>query len=56
MSPRGIALMTVALLAAIVNFTARPLSEKVKVSELTLKVSALIVVLICVSLLMIFGK
>ena len=55
-SIRGIILILIATVAAIVNFTARPISEKVKLSELAIKGGALVVVLICVTLLMIFGK
>ena len=55
-SIRGIILISIAAIAAIVNFTARPISEKIKLSELAIKSGALVVVLICVTLLMIFGK
>lgn len=56
MSPRGIILMAIVLVAVIANFSSRKLSEKFNISELKIKVPALIVVLVCVSLLMIFGK
>lgn len=55
-SIRGIILIAIAAVAAIINFTAHSISEKTKFSELTIKVTALVVVLISVSLLMIFGK
>ena len=55
-SIRGIILIAIAAVAAIVNFTARPISEKFKLPELTIKVVALVVVIISVTLLMIFGK
>lgn len=55
-SIRGIVLMAIALVAAIVNFAARPISNKTKASELVIKCVALAVVLICVATLMILGK
>ena len=55
-SIRGIILILIAAVAAIVNFTARPICEKFKLPELTIKVVALVVVIISVTLLMIFGK
>ena len=56
MSIRGIILMATALIAVIANFSSRKISEKFNVSELMIKSAALIVVLICVVILMIFGK
>ena len=55
-SARGIILITIAAVAALINFTARPISEKIKLSELAIKAIALVVVILCVTLLMIFGK
>ena len=55
-SIRGIILIAIAAVAAVVNFTAHQISEKFKLPELTIKVVALVVVLISVTLLMIFGK
>lgn len=55
-SIRGIILIAIAAIGVALNFSAGPLSEKIKLSELTIKVIALIVVLVSVSLLMIFGK
>ena len=48
--------MSIALVAAIVNFAARPISNKTKASELVIKCVALAVVLVCVATLMILGK
>ena len=56
MSTRGIILIVLAALGAALNFSAKALSEKTKFSELTLKITALFIVLISVSVLMIFGK
>ena len=56
MSIKGIIFITFAVLGAILNFTAKPISEKVKFSELAIKVVSFIVVLISVTLLFIFGK
>ncbi len=56
MSIRGIVLISIALIAAIINFTAGKISEKFNISELKIKIGALIVVLICVGTLMIVGK
>ena len=49
-------LIVVAICAAIVNFSARRISEKLPFSELVLKTTALVVVIICISLIMIIGK
>ena len=56
MSIKGIIFITFAVLGAILNFSAKVISEKTGFSELTLKVISLIVVLISVILLFIFGK
>ncbi len=48
--------MSVALVALIVNYTARFLAPKLKLQELHIKLASLIVVVVCVALLMIFGK
>ena len=55
-SPRGIILIVIAAIGVVLNFSAKALSEKTKFSELTLKIAALVIVLVSVSLLMIFGK
>ncbi len=48
--------MSIALVFLIVNYTARFLSPKIKVSEMHIKLASLVVVVVCVALLMIFGK
>ena len=56
MSIKGIIFLTIAILGAILNYTARPLGKKLNFSELKLKVIALIIVVISISLIFIFGK
>ena len=55
-SAKGIILIAVALIALIVNYSSPKLSSKFNVSELAIKIPAFIVVLVCITLLMIFGK
>ncbi len=55
-SIRGIILIVIALIALIVNYSSPHLSKKFNVSELAIKIPAFIVVLVCITLLMIFGK
>lgn len=56
MGTKGIIFITFALLGAILNFSAKAVSEKAKFSELTLKVISLVIVLVSIALLFIFGK
>ena len=56
MSIKGIIFITFAVLGAILNFSAKRVSEKTKLEELTLKVISLVIVLISVILLFVFGK
>ena len=56
MSVKGIIFLVFAVLGAIINYAARPLGEKLNVSALRLKVIALVIVVISISLLFIFGK
>ena len=56
MSIKGIIFIIFAALGAILNFTAKTVSEKTTFSELTLKVISLAVVLVSVILLFVFGK
>ena len=56
MSIKGIVFITLAVLGAILNFTAGAVAKKTRFSELSLKVASLIIVLISVTLLFIFGK
>ena len=56
MSIKGIIFITFAVLGAVLNFSAKTVSEKTTLSELTLKVVSLVVVLVAVTLLFIFGK
>jgi len=55
-SIRGIVFLSLAILGAILNFTARFTSGKTGISELKIKVSALIIVVLSVVLLFVFGK
>ena len=56
MGIKGIVFITLAVLGAILNFTAGIVAKKTRFSELSLKVASLIIVLISVTLLFIFGK
>ncbi len=56
MSIKGIIFITLAVLGAILNYSAKWVSEKVNFSELTLKVISFSIVLVSVVLLFIFGK
>lgn len=56
MGAKGIIFITFALLGAILNFSAKAVSEKTKFPELTVKVISLVIVLISITLLFIFGK
>lgn len=56
MSIKGIIFITFAVLGAILNFSAKVISEKTKFSELTVKVISFVIVLIAITLLFIFGK
>ena len=53
---KGIIFLAFAVIGAVLNYAARPLGEKFKVSPLKLKVAGLVIVLISVSLIFIFGK
>ncbi len=56
MGIKGIIFMGIALLGVIVNFSSRSISEKRGISELKIKIAALICVFVAITLLMIFGK
>lgn len=56
MGIKGIIFIGIALLGVIVNFSSRRISEKYGISELKVKLSALVTVFIAITLLMIFGK
>ena len=56
MSIKGIIFLAFAILGAILNYTARPVGNKFNIPELRLKVIALVIVVISISLLFIFGK
>ena len=49
-------LIIIAICAAVINFSSRRISEKLPFSELSVKLFALVVVLVCISLIMIIGK
>ena len=56
MSIRGIIFLVFAILGAILNYTARPIGNRLNIPELRLKIIALVIVVISISLLFIFGK
>lgn len=56
MSLRGIFFVVIMAIGAILNYASKPLSQKFKKSELTLKIAGLVLVLVGVVLLMVFGK
>ena len=56
MGIKGIIFITIALLGVILNFSSRLISGKTKISEIKIKLTALAIVFIAVSLLFIFGK
>ena len=56
MGVKGIIFMIIAFLGVVVNFSSRRICEKLGVSELKIKLCALLVVLVSITLLMIFGK
>ena len=56
MGIRGIIFILIAIIGVIVNYSSRLLSARLNISELKIKLSALITVLISITLLMIFGK
>ena len=52
----GILFILIALAGVIINFSSHRISEKLNISELKIKLIALVVVIISITLLMIFGK
>ncbi len=52
----GILFILIALVGVIINFSSPRISEKFNVSELKIKLIALLVVIVSITLLMIFGK
>lgn len=56
MGIKGTVFIVLAIIGAAINFAARPISERTNISELTVKLSALGLVLVSVILLFIFGK
>lgn len=56
MSIKGIIFISFAVLGAILNFTAKTVSQKTRFSELSVKVCSFAIVLVSVILLFIFGK
>ena len=56
MSIMGIIFLVIAVLGAILNYAALPIGKKLNLSPLRLKVIALVIVVISISLLFIFGK
>ena len=52
----GILFILIAAIGVVINFSSRRISEKINVSELKIKLFALAVVLVSITLLMIFGK
>ena len=56
MGIKGIIFISLAILGAVINYTSRPLSEKLNFSQLKIKITAAVIVLLSVTLLFIFGK
>lgn len=52
----GILFILIALVGVIINFSSHRISEKFNASELKIKLIALLVVVVSITLLMIFGK
>ena len=56
MGIKGIVFILTALVGVILNYTARPLSKKINIEEIKIKIAALIIVFVAVILLFVFGK
>ena len=56
MGVQGIIFIAVALFGAVVNFFSRRISARLSISELGIKVTALVIVAVSVILLFVFGK
>lgn len=56
MSIKGIIFIALAVTGAMLNFSSKRISEKFSVSELKVKITALIIVVLSVILLFVFGK
>lgn len=56
MTIRGIIFIIIALAGVVINFSSHRISERFKIAELKIKLIALLVVIISITLLMIFGK
>lgn len=56
MGIKGIIFILIAAVGAVINFSSRRIAEKFNISELKIKLAALAVVLVSITLLMIFGK
>lgn len=56
MGIKGMVFVLMAVIGAVLNFAARPISKRINISELTIKLSALGLVLVSVILLFVFGK
>lgn len=56
MTIKGIIFIFIALVGVVINFTSRRISGKFNISELKIKLTALALVFVSITLLMIFGK
>ncbi len=56
MTIKGIIFIFIAAIGVIINFSSSRISEKFNVSQLKVKLTALLVVIVSITLLMIFGK
>lgn len=56
MGIKGIIFTALAIAGAAANFTSRRICEKTKISELKIKIAALVIVVAAITLLFIFGK
>ena len=53
---KGFIFILLAIFGAVVNFTSRNVAEKTNISEIKIKICALIMVFVSITLLFIFGK
>ena len=56
MGIKGIIFIALAVIGAAVNFSSKVICEKIDVSELKIKIIALVIVIVSIALLFIFGK
>lgn len=56
MGIKGIIFIALAVIGAVLNFSSKRIFEKFSVSELKIKITALVIVIVSIALLFIFGK